>query len=66
MNYYHVAYFIQDKDVPTLSGLTIEAVSISDAEKEFHWQMDYGFPGAPRSNQIYHQIKLINHEKRKK
>jgi len=54
MNYYHVAYFIQDKDAPTLSGLTIKAESISDAEMEFHQQMDFQV----RPDQIKYIIQL--------
>tara|TARA_R110000772_G_scaffold51709_5_gene118596 strand:+ start:1031 stop:1198 length:168 start_codon:yes stop_codon:yes gene_type:complete len=54
MNYYHVAYFIDQKDVPTLSGLTIQAASISDAEFEFNQKMDFKV----NSNQIKYIIKL--------
>lgn len=41
MNYYHVAYFIEGKESPTLSGMTIQASSISDAEAKFHEESDF-------------------------
>lgn len=54
MNYYHVAYFMEDKDAPTLSGLTIKAKSISDAEKKFNAEMNFQV----RAEQILYIIKI--------
>lgn len=54
LNKYHVAYFIHSDEGPKLSGLTIQAESISDAELKFHIESDWKV----KRNQIKYIIKL--------